>query len=159
MNVTKVNIRPVDMMKVKAIASITIDNEFVVHDLRVVEGDKGYFVAMPSRKLPNGEFRDVAHPINTTTRYAIQDAVLAEFASAMSLPAEQVVADRGKATAGGGGEAKKASRPAPRDVAPAPKPAEGAPLTPEGEADFPFAAAPNLRTGGAATETPNSTTA
>ncbi len=72
-------VRPVDMNKVCAVASVTIDDEFVVHDLRVVDGDKGLFVAMPSRKLPNGEYRDVAHPINTATREMLQEAVLAEF--------------------------------------------------------------------------------
>lgn len=83
MNITKVTIRPVDMNKVRAVASITIDDEFVVHDLRVVDGDKGLFVAMPSRKLPNGEFRDVAHPISTDTREKIQDAVLVEYKKLM----------------------------------------------------------------------------
>jgi len=77
--ITKVVVRPVDMNKVCAVASVTIDDEFVVHDLRVVDGDKGLFVAMPSRKLPNGEYRDVAHPINTATREMLQEAVLAEF--------------------------------------------------------------------------------
>lgn len=67
------------MNKVCAVASVTIDDDFVVHDLRVVDGDKGLFVAMPSRKLPNGEYRDVAHPINTQTREMLQEAVLAEF--------------------------------------------------------------------------------
>ena len=56
-----------------------LDEQFVVHDLRVVNGDKGLFVAMPSRKLPNGEFRDICHPINSETRSRIQDAVLAQF--------------------------------------------------------------------------------
>lgn len=79
MKITKVVVRPVEMNKVCAIASITIDDEFVVHDLRIVDGDKSLFVAMPSRKLPNGEFRDVAHPINTETREMLQEAVLAEF--------------------------------------------------------------------------------
>lgn len=79
MKVTKVIVRPVEMNKVKAIASITIDDEFVVHDLRVVEGEKGLFVAMPSRKLPNGEYRDIAHPINMQTREVVQGAVLEEF--------------------------------------------------------------------------------
>ncbi|RJQ52991.1 MAG: septation regulator SpoVG [Actinobacteria bacterium] len=79
MRITKVVVRPVDMNKVCAVASVTIDDEFVVHDLRVVDGDKGLFVAMPSRKLPNGEYRDVAHPINTATREMLQEAVLAEF--------------------------------------------------------------------------------
>lgn len=79
MEITKVAVRPVEMNKVKAVASITIDDEFVVHDLRVVEGEKGFFVAMPSRKLPNGEYRDVAHPINTETRERLQAAVIQEF--------------------------------------------------------------------------------
>jgi stage V sporulation protein G len=79
MEITKVSIRKVEMNKVKAIASITIDDQFVVHDLRVVEGEKGLFVAMPSRKLPSGDFRDIAHPINSETRERIQAAVIAEY--------------------------------------------------------------------------------
>ena len=79
MKITKVVARLVDMNKVRAIASITFDEEFVVHNLRVVNGDKGLFVAMPSRKLPNGEYRDVAHPINTETRERIQNVVLDEY--------------------------------------------------------------------------------
>lgn len=79
MQITKVTLRPVAMNKVVAIASIVIDECFVVHDLRVVNGDKGLFVAMPSRKLPNGDFRDICHPINTDARNAIQDAVLTQF--------------------------------------------------------------------------------
>ncbi len=79
MQITKVSVRQVEMNKVKAIASITIDDEFVVHDLRVVEGERGLFVAMPSRKLPSGEFRDIAHPINSETRERIQTAVLEEY--------------------------------------------------------------------------------
>ncbi len=79
MNITRVDIRPVEMNKVKALASITIDDVFVIHDLRVVEGDRGFFVAMPSRKLPNGNHRDIAHPINSETREAIQDKVLEHF--------------------------------------------------------------------------------
>jgi stage V sporulation protein G len=79
MDITKVTLRPVAMNKVCAIASIVIDDQFVIHDLRVVNGDKGLFVAMPSRKLPNGEFRDICHPINTDARTRIQQAVLAQF--------------------------------------------------------------------------------
>lgn len=79
MQITKVTLRPVAMNKVVAIASIVIDECFVVHDLRVVNGDKGVFVAMPSRKLPNGDFRDICHPINTDARNAIQAAVLDQF--------------------------------------------------------------------------------
>ena len=79
MNITKVTLRPVSMNKVCAIASIVIDDEFVIHDLRVVDGEKGVFVAMPSRKLPNGEFRDICHPINAEARERLQQAVLAQF--------------------------------------------------------------------------------
>jgi len=86
MNITKVSIRQVDMNKVKAIASITIDDDFVVHDLRIVEGERGLFVAMPSRKLPSGNFRDVAHPINTETREMVQDVVLKEYKHYLSSP-------------------------------------------------------------------------
>ena len=63
----------------KAVASITINGEFVVHDIKVIEGDKGYFVAMPSKKDGNGDYKDIAHPINTATRKTIQDAVLAKY--------------------------------------------------------------------------------
>lgn len=61
------------------IAAITIDECFVVHELRIIEGKNGLFVAMPSRKMPNGEFKDVAHPINTETRSEIEQAVLLAF--------------------------------------------------------------------------------
>jgi stage V sporulation protein G len=78
-DITKVTLRPVAMNKVCAIASVVIDDMFVVHDLRVVNGDKGLFVAMPSRKLPSGEFRDICHPINSDARDMIQHAVLEQF--------------------------------------------------------------------------------
>ena len=67
----------------KAVVSITIDNEFVVHDIKVVEGDKGLFIAMPSRKTPDGEFKDIAHPINTDTREKIQNSILKAYEEAM----------------------------------------------------------------------------
>lgn len=67
----------------KAIASITIDNEFVVHDIRVIDGNNGMFVAMPSKRTPDGEFRDIAHPISSATREKIQKAVLEEYAKAL----------------------------------------------------------------------------
>lgn len=68
--------------KMKAVASVTLDGEFVIHDVKVVEGLKGLFVAMPSRKTPDGEFRDVAHPITQEARERIQKAVLEVFQSA-----------------------------------------------------------------------------
>jgi stage V sporulation protein G len=79
MEVTKVTLRAVAMNKVCAIASVVLDDAFVVHDLRVVNGEKGLFVAMPSRKLPNGDFRDICHPINADARQHLQDTVLAQF--------------------------------------------------------------------------------
>lgn len=81
MNITDVRVRPVEKAdgKMKAVASITINGEFVVHDIKVIEGDKGYFVAMPSKKDGNGDYKDIAHPINTVTRKTIQDAVLAKY--------------------------------------------------------------------------------
>ena len=65
--------------RMRAIASITLDNEFVVHDIRVIDGNNGLFVAMPSKRTPNGEFRDIAHPINSSTREMIQDSILDEY--------------------------------------------------------------------------------
>ena len=77
MQITDVRLRRVNSEgRMKAIASITIDSEFVVHDIRVIDGNNGMFVAMPSKKTPDGEFRDIAHPISSVTRQKIQDAVL-----------------------------------------------------------------------------------
>lgn len=79
MNITAISMRVVDQEKIKAFASLTLDDEFVIHDLRIISGQRGLFVAMPSRKLPNGEFRDVAHPIKPSVRDAMQSAVLDEY--------------------------------------------------------------------------------
>lgn len=77
MEITDVRIRKISTDgKMKAIVSITFDNEFVVHDIKVIEGQNGLFIAMPSRKTPDGEFKDIAHPINTTTREKIQTSIL-----------------------------------------------------------------------------------
>lgn len=77
MRITDVRLRKVQTEgKMRAVASITFDDEFVVHDIRVIEGQNGLFAAMPSRKTPEGEFRDVAHPITTQAREMIQNAVL-----------------------------------------------------------------------------------
>ena len=70
--------------KMKAVVSITIDNEFVVHDIKVIEGEKGLFIAMPSRKAADGEYRDIAHPINSDTRNMIQTLILEQY-EAMNL--------------------------------------------------------------------------
>ncbi|PAV28561.1 septation protein spoVG [Virgibacillus profundi] len=80
MEVTDVRLRRVNTEgRMRAIASITFDQEFVVHDIRVIDGNNGLFVAMPSKRTPDGEFRDIAHPINSGTRAKIQDAVLEEY--------------------------------------------------------------------------------
>ncbi|MEL7596961.1 MAG: septation regulator SpoVG [Clostridiaceae bacterium] len=80
MQITDVRIRKISAEgKMKAIVSVTFDNEFVVHDIKVIEGQNGLFIAMPSRKTPTGEFKDIAHPINTDTRQRIQKAILDEY--------------------------------------------------------------------------------
>lgn len=80
MQITDVRIRKIAADgKMKAIVSVTFDNEFVVHDIKVIEGQNGLFIAMPSRKTPDGEFKDIAHPINTNTREKIQNAILSEY--------------------------------------------------------------------------------
>ena len=77
MKITDVRIRKVAKEgKMKAVVSITIDDEFVVHDIKVIEGEKGLFIAMPSRKASDGEYRDIAHPINSATRDFIQTMIL-----------------------------------------------------------------------------------
>ncbi len=80
MEITDVRVRKVNKEgKMKAVVSITFDNEFVVHDIKVIEGDKGLFIAMPSRKTTDGEFRDIAHPINSDTRDKIQSTILTKY--------------------------------------------------------------------------------
>ena len=86
MNITDVRVRRVAKEgKMKAVVSITIDEEFVVHDIKVIEGEKGLFIAMPSRKATDGEYRDIAHPINSETREKIQGVILQKY--------EQVLAE------------------------------------------------------------------
>ena len=85
MKITDVRIRKIAKDgKMKAIVSITLDDEFVVHDIKVIEGEKGLFIAMPSRKTSTGEYRDIAHPINSQTREQIQDIILDEYLRALT---------------------------------------------------------------------------
>ncbi|SDC55658.1 stage V sporulation protein G [Pelagirhabdus alkalitolerans] len=80
MEVTDVRLRSVESdSRMKAISSITLDEEFVIHDIRVIDGNNGLFVAMPSKRTPDGQFRDIAHPINANMRAKIQDAVLSKY--------------------------------------------------------------------------------
>ncbi len=77
MKITDIRIRKIEKEgRMKAVVSITLDNEFVVHDIKVIESDNGMFVAMPSRQTPDGEYRDIAHPINSETRNIIQTTIL-----------------------------------------------------------------------------------
>ena len=86
MEITDVRIRKIsDDDKMKAIVSITFDNEFAVHDIKIIDGTNGLFIAMPSRRLGKGEFRDIAHPLTPETRAKIRDAIFAEYEKALAL--------------------------------------------------------------------------
>ena len=92
MKITDVRVRKVTKQgKMRAIVSVTFDEEFVVHDIKVIEGDKGLFIAMPSKKSADGEYRDIAHPINSEMRQMLQDTILDAFEKAADpLPYEDV---------------------------------------------------------------------
>ena len=80
MQITEVRLRKISSEnRMKAVASVTFDEAFVVHDIKVLEGNQGYFISMPNRKTPEGDYRDVAHPINTPTREEINKLVLAKY--------------------------------------------------------------------------------
>ena len=94
MEITDVRVRKIAKEgKMKAIVSITFDDEFVVHDIKVIEGEKGLFIAMPSKKASDGEYRDIAHPINSNTRDRIQSTILESYEKALLDP-ETEGADR-----------------------------------------------------------------
>ena len=87
MQITDVRVRRITKEgKMKAVVSITIDDEFVVHDIKVIEGEKGLFIAMPSKKATDGEYRDIAHPINSGTRETIQQIILESYERALLEP-------------------------------------------------------------------------
>ena len=89
MQITDVRVRKIAREgKMKAVVSITLDDEFVVHDIKVIEGDKGLFIAMPSKKAADGEYRDIAHPINSRTRGNIQRLILDCYEKALEEPVE-----------------------------------------------------------------------
>ena len=90
MQITDVRVRKVNSEgKMKAVVSVTFDNQFVVHDIKVIDGQNGTFIAMPSRRTPDGEFKDIAHPINSETREMIQKAILEEFEKAVAEDSEE----------------------------------------------------------------------
>ena len=85
MEITDIRIRKVDAEgKMRAVVSVTFDNDFVVHDIKIIESQNGLFIAMPSRKTPTGEFRDIAHPINADSRHKIQNAILEKYQSMLA---------------------------------------------------------------------------
>ncbi|MCH5268673.1 MAG: septation regulator SpoVG [Lachnospiraceae bacterium] len=85
MQITDVRVRKIAKEgKMKAVVSITLDEEFVVHDIKVIEGDKGLFIAMPSRRAGDGEYRDIAHPINSETRGRLQQIILEQYDKVMA---------------------------------------------------------------------------
>lgn len=89
MQITDVRVRKITKEgKMKAIVSITLDEEFVIHDIKVIEGEKGLFIAMPSKKAADGEYRDTAHPIKSSTREAMQQIILESYAKALEEPDE-----------------------------------------------------------------------
>ena len=84
MQITDIRIRVVsNESKMKAVASVTFDDSFVVHDIKVIEGERGFFIAMPSKKTHGDEYRDIAHPINSDTRDKIQNIILAKYESTL----------------------------------------------------------------------------
>lgn len=91
MQITDVRVRKITKEgKMKAIVSITLDDEFVVHDIKVIEGEKGLFIAMPSKKATDGEYRDIAHPINSSTRENLQRVILKSYEKALEEPEEAI---------------------------------------------------------------------
>ena len=85
MQITYIRIRKIEKEgKMKAVVSITIDGEFVVHDIKVIEGEKGMFIAMPSRKTAEGEYKDIAHPIKSETRESLQNMILDAYEKQMA---------------------------------------------------------------------------
>ena len=94
MKITDVRVRKVAKEgKMKAVVSITIDEEFVVHDIKVIEGEKGMFIAMPNRNASDGEYRDIAHPINSLTRDSIQTMILNRYEEAIAETGEVTVTE------------------------------------------------------------------
>ncbi len=91
MKITDVRVRVIGSeSRLKGVATITFNNSFVVHDIKIIEGESGVFIAMPSKKMPNGSYRDIAHPINSETRKLLEDAIIAEYENVLANPEANV---------------------------------------------------------------------
>lgn len=96
MTITDVRVRKIyPTGKMRGIVSVTFDDEFVVHDIKVIEGQSGYFIAMPSRKTPDGDFKDICHPITSTTRKEMQAIVLDAYEKALVERADELESENG----------------------------------------------------------------
>jgi stage V sporulation protein G len=94
MEITDIRVRKINSEgRMKAVVSVTFDGEFVVHDIKVIEGQEKLFVAMPSRKTPDGEFKDIAHPINSTMRERLQGAIISKYEEVRELEAAEAAAN------------------------------------------------------------------
>lgn len=94
MNITDVRVRKINTEgKMKAVVSITIDDCFVVHDIKIIEGNNGRFIAMPSRKVGEGDFRDIAHPIQSETRQQLQDIIFEAYEESLREDQEEVIVE------------------------------------------------------------------
>ncbi len=94
MNITDIRIRRIEKEgKMKAVVSVTFDDEFVVHDIKIIDGDKGLFIAMPSRKATDGEYKDIAHPIKSSIREELQSKILAKYEDELAAEPAASVAD------------------------------------------------------------------
>ena len=119
MEITEVRVFPVDEDKLKAFVSIIIDDCFVVSDIKIINGNNGLFISMPSKKRKNGTFRDIAHPLNNETRKKIEDRVLARY--------KEILAHGGVGDAHAAGDDDRSDGPAGRETSSIPHPDDPTP--------------------------------
>ncbi|NLL69119.1 MAG: septation regulator SpoVG [Acholeplasmataceae bacterium] len=94
MKITDVRVRVLGTeSRLKGVATITFDDCFVVHDIKIIEGESGVFIAMPSKKMPNGSYRDIAHPINSDTRKEIEDRIIAKYEDVLANPEQEEIGE------------------------------------------------------------------
>ena len=116
MEVTDVRVFPVQEDKLKAFVSIIFDDCFVVSDIKIIKGNNGLFISMPSKKRKNGTFRDIAHPLNNETRRKIEDRVLARYREVVAQGAGRPAGDAGSPPGGGAGSSGEGPEPGDEDA-------------------------------------------